>query len=295
MDGINKVLCGLSQMYRDHNLVEVAILFPEPGFPVPEWQAKTYGYRLHHIQTREEDRFKMTAAQLDQTLNSNPSIRLIYLIITNNPTAFAYTPGELNAIHEVLRRHRERGRDVLVLADIAYIGTGRPEEDQARMATFTPEHVLRHTIFISSFSKTLSLTGERCGWITIGSPDLATNLIPGWSNTSASLPAEWQLRFMAYVCLLRSRPWLMEKLRTFYRLRRQRFIAQLHRINEQQPLFAEIYLDDDATVYNWSKMLPGEDTFSVFEKTGIAGIPGSGFGYTDEYVRFSIGVIPVPE
>jgi aspartate/methionine/tyrosine aminotransferase len=40
--------------------------------------------------------------------------------------------------------------------------------------------------------------------------------------------------------------------------------------------------------------LPGEDTFSLFEKTGIAGVPGSGFGYRDEYVRFSIGTIPVP-
>ena len=43
------------------------------------------------------------------------------------------------------------------------------------------------------------------------------------------------------------------------------------------------------------QLRPGEDAFSLFEKTGIAGVPGSGFGYTDDYVRFSIGVIPVPE
>ena len=41
-------------------------------------------------------------------------------------------------------------------------------------------------------------------------------------------------------------------------------------------------------------MRKGEDAFSLFEKTGIAGVPGSGFGYSDDYIRFSIGVIPVP-
>jgi len=40
---------------------------------------------------------------------------------------------------------------------------------------------------------------------------------------------------------------------------------------------------------------PDEDAFSLFEKTGIAGVPGSGFGYSDEFVRFAIGVIPIPD
>jgi aspartate/methionine/tyrosine aminotransferase len=154
---------------------------------------------------------------------------------------------------------------------------------------------LQHCIFVSSLSKTYTLTGQRFGWVTVGDPALAPSIAPGWSNSMASLPSEWQLRFMAYVKLIRSRPWLAEKLRNFYRLRRQRFIHQLQRINAEQPLFANIFLDDDATVYNWSQLLPGEDAFTLFEKTGIAGVPGSGFGYSDDYVRFSIGVIPVPD
>ena len=110
----------------------------------------------------------------------------------------------------------------------------------------------------------------------------------------ASLPAEWQLRFMAYVRLIRSRPGLVEKLRSFYRMRRRRLIAQLQKFDDEQHLFAKILIGDDATVYNWSQLMPGEDAFSLFEKTGIAGVPGSGFGYTNDYIRFSIGVIPVP-
>ncbi len=295
MDCLNKVLCGLGQMYREQGFTETAILFPEPGFGVPEWQARSYGYRLHTYQTREEDQFKLTAEKLDQILEDDPHIRIIYLTITNNPTTLAYTPDELNALHAVLAKYHETGREVLILADLAYIGTGKPKEDRARMATFTTPGVLQHCIFVSSFSKTHTLTGERFGWVTFGNPAIASAIAPGWSNSMATLPADWQLRFMAYVRLVRIRPWLGEKLRAFYRLRRQRFIAQLQRINEEQHVFERIFIDDDATVYNWSKLRPGEDAFSLFEKTGIAGVPGSGFGYTDDYVRFSIGVIPVPE
>lgn len=294
MDSINKVLCGLIQMYREKGITDVAALFPEPGFAVPEWQARSYNYRMVHIPTLPENLFKLTAVQLDQAMTENPDIHVIYLTVTNNPTTLSYTPDELNALHNVLRSHREQGHTAYILADLAYIGTGKPDEDKARMATFAPDDVLKHTIFVSSFSKTLTLTGERFGWVTCGDAALSLAIAPGWSNSMASLPAEWQLRFMAYMRLLEARPWLIEKLRNFYRLRRQRFITQLRHINEQQPLFEEIYVDDDATVYNWSKLLPGEDAFSLFEKTGIAGVPGSGFGYSDEYVRFSIGVIPVP-
>ncbi len=295
MDSINKVLCGLAQMYREQNVGDVGILFPEPGFAVPEWQARSYGYRLYNFQTHAEHRFKLTASELDQLLANNPTIRVIYLTVTNNPTTYAYSPEELNDLHAVLRTYRAAGREVFILADLAYIGTGNPEDDRARMATFTPADVLQHTIFVSSFSKIYTLTGDRFGWATIGNPALAAAIAPGWSNSIASFPAEWQLRFMAYVRLIQMRPWLGDKLRALYRLRRQRFIAQLHQIDEEQHLFAQIFLDDDATVYNWSQLLPGEDAFSLFEKTGIAGVPGSGFGYTDDYVRFSIGVIPVPE
>jgi aspartate/methionine/tyrosine aminotransferase len=295
MDSINKVLCGLSQMYREQGLTDAAVLFPEPGFNIPEWQARSYGYRLLNYQTRPEDHFKLTASQLEELLENDPHIHIIYLTVTNNPTTFAYSPAELNAIHAVVSRYNETGREIFILADLAYIGTGKPEEDLARMATFTSPDVLRHCIFVSSLSKTHSLTGERFGWVTVGRADIAAAIAPGWSNSMAALPADWQLRFMAYVRLIRARPWLVEKLRALYKLRRQRFIAQLQRIDKEQQLFEHIFVDDDATVYNWSQLRPGEDAFSLFEKTGIAGVPGSGFGYSDEYVRFSIGVIPVPE
>ena len=207
MDGIDKTLRGLKQSYREQGIFEVAVLFPAPGFNVPEAQTISYGYRLHRVHTLEENRFKLTAAELDEALSEAADIRIVYLTVTNNPTTLAYTPNELEAIHAVIEKHRAAGRDVLLLADLAYIGTGKPEEDQARMATFAAESATRHTIFVNSLSKSHTLTGDRFGWVTTGDPTLAPKLAPGWSNSIASMPAEWQLRFMAVLRLIRARPW----------------------------------------------------------------------------------------
>jgi aspartate/methionine/tyrosine aminotransferase len=295
MDSLDKVLRGLAYVSRETGQMPIGILFPEPGFGVPEWQAASYGYTLHRFQTHAANNFKLTSQQLDDLLQQAPDIRVIYLTVTSNPSTFSYTPEELNALYTVLRTYWETGREVLLLADLAYIGTGVPAEDEARMLTFATQDVWQHTIFAHSFSKTHTLTGERFGWVTIGNPQLATGISPAWSNSAASLPGDWQLRFLAYLKLIEERPWLSEKLRAFYRFRRKRLAEQLRKIDAEQHLFSQIYLGDDATVYNWSQLRAGEDAFSLFEKTGIAGVPGSGFGYTDDFVRFSIGVIPIPD
>jgi len=292
MDGVYKALLGLQALLRDERDGPGAVLFPAPGFNVPEWQATAMGYRLHRVQTRPEDRFKLTPEQLERELASHPDIGMVYLTVSNNPTAFAYTEQESRALMEVIRSCRRR---VLILADLAYIGTGDPAEDQARMRPFTAAEAVQATIFIGSFSKTHTLTGDRFGWVAIGNPDLARQMIPAWTNSTASLPGEWQLRYMAYRELFRQRPWLLDKIRRLYALRRAQLIAQLQELNAEHQLFAEVYLDDQATVYNWSRFREPHDVFSLFEKTGIAGVPGSGFGYTDEYVRLSVGVFPVPD
>ncbi len=294
MDGIDKVLRAMRNVLRERGREHPAILFPEPGFNVPEWQARSFGYSLHPVHTSAEDLFKVPAKRLDEILSTTPDINIIYLTVTNNPTTFAYSARELNALSAVLRPYWEQGRDIYLLADLAYIGTAHDQDkDRARMTTFAAPDVLKHTIFVSSFSKVYTLTGERFGYVTVGDADLAPSLIPAWTNSNASLPGEWQLRYMAYYRLLHERPWLADKLRAFYRLRRDRLVAQLKRIDREQHLFKSVHVGDDATVYNWSELAEGEDAFSLFEKTGIAGVPGSGFGYTDDYIRFSIGVIPV--
>lgn len=294
MDGLDKTLRGLAYVSRETSQTQPGILFPEPGFGTPEWQAASHGYLLHRFQTDAANLFKLTPRQLDDLLQQFADLRVIYLTVTSNPSTFAYTPQELNELFAVLRNCWSTGREVFILADLAYIGTGILADDEARMATFADPEVWSHTLLVHSLSKTHTLTGNRFGWVTAGDPQVAAAIAPAWSNSMASLPADWQLSFMAYVKLIDERPWLGEKLRAFYRLRRTRLAEQLRQIDAEQHLFAQVYLGDDATVYNWSQLRAGEDAFSLFEKTGIAGVPGSGFGYSDDFVRFSVGVIPIP-
>jgi aspartate/methionine/tyrosine aminotransferase len=296
LDGLNKFFQGYTALLRQrlphtYDALDAAVIFPAPGFNVPEWQAQSLGLRIHRLRTSAENQFKVTPDELRATLAESPDIRVFYLTVSSNPTAFAYTPEELRALCDVLR---ECAPDVIIAADLAYIGTGEPAADRARMAVFNDPAILSHCVLFCSFSKTHTLTGDRCGFVVFGDPDLATALGPGWTNGCAALPAEWQLRYMAYVKLFGEHPEIEERIRALYRLRRGRLGRQLERLNQRHNVFARINLDDGGTVYNWSQLNPGEDVFSLFCKTGIAGVPGSAFGYSDDFVRLSVGCIPVP-
>lgn len=291
-DGLCKFWQGLVAWRRQQGEHGFAGIFPAPGFNVPEWQANNVGIRSVNIRARAEDQFKVTPAAVAQALDDAPDARIMYLTISNNPTAFAYTPDELRALYRMLD---ERGSDLIVVADLAYIGTGDPAADRARMRALTEPNARARTVYVGTFSKSHTLTGDRFGWIAFGAPDLAKVVAVGWSNTAASLPADWQLRYMSLLELFARRPRLESRVRALYRLRRAKLVKQLTVINAARPIFARINVDDDSTVYNWSQLAPGEDVFSLFSKTGIAGVPGGAFGYSDDFVRLSVGCIPVPE
>jgi aspartate/methionine/tyrosine aminotransferase len=293
-DCIDKVLRGLAHLAHLRSRPPGAVLFAAPGFNMPELQAASYGYRLHSVRTRAEDGFKLTGPLLAHHLEQNPDIEVVYLTVTNNPTTFAYAPDELAAVQNVLRRFAEQGRRVHLLADLAYVGTGPPAQDRARMRGLTgATDLAEQMIYVSSLSKTHTLTGERFGWVCFGDTEFARAMGSSWTNSVGSLPGEWQLRFLAYHRLFAENPRLIEKIRALYRLRRSRLRQQLAQLDKEHQLFEHVYLDDDATIYNWSRLREGEDCFSVFEKTGLAGIPGSTFGYSDDYIRFSVGILPV--
>ncbi len=290
LDGLDKFFRGFAMACRNAGDEQIAVVFPAPSFNVPEWQAKSLGLRLHRLTTRSNNHFKVTPDMLHAVLEEAPDIRAFYLTVSNNPTAFAYTPGELRALFDVLR-----GRDVLIVADLTYIGTGDPDEDRARMQAFNDPETLAHSVFVSSFSKTHTLTGDRCGWVGFGDAAVAASVIHGWTNSTASLPADWQLRYMALIDLFTAHPELEQRIRALYTHRRARLVEQLRHIDQEHHLFAQVNLDDGGTIYNWSQLRPGADVFSLFSATGIAGVPGSAFGYSDDFIRLSVGCIPVFE
>lgn len=288
INGMDRTIRMLRKLFQTRGL-DCAFGFPAPGFAIAKWQAESSNLRVDLIQTAEAANYKLTPQQLHQVLTNEPDLRALYLTVTNNPTAYSYSPEELVGLFGVISNERP---ELILLADLAYIGTADPEMDKARMLTFKDPHIFERTVFVSSLSKTFTLTGDRFGWVSFGTRQLADAMSLGWNNISAGLPREWQLSFMAHLELIQERPELQAKIRELYALRRTRLIAQLKQLNAEYNIFDEIGRDEGGGVYNWCKFKPGEDTFTLFEKTGIAGVPGSAFGYSDRFVRFSVGIVP---
>ncbi|MFL5733475.1 MAG: aminotransferase class I/II-fold pyridoxal phosphate-dependent enzyme [Chloroflexia bacterium] len=292
LDGLYRTVLALSLLFKKKYGEAPTFGFPSPGFAVVNWQAEALGLKLLNIHTTAESKFKLTYEQMKEMLASDPELRLLYFTVSNNPTAFSYSPEE---IQDVMRAIEEDGRELAVLADLAYMGTGVPSEDRARMEAFNTPETLKRTIFINSLSKVFTLTGDRCGWVSLENHEWADMLRVCWNNTTAGLPAQWQLRYTAYIELFDERPEIQEKISSLYHLRRDHLRGQLMEMNAKFDLFEEIGMDDHTAIYNWSKLKPGVDALSVFEKTGVAGVPGCAFGYDNRYIRFSVGFIPIGE
>ncbi len=291
LDALFKCILSLGLHFKRKYGKASTFAFPAPGFAVVNWQVETAGLKLLKMQTGEESGFKVTYSMMRDALADDPELRLLYFTVSNNPTAFSYTPDE---IREVYRAIIEDGREFAVLADLAYIGTGRPQDDRARMKAFDEPEITSRTMFINSLSKVYTMTGDRCGWVSFQNDDWSDILKVAWNNLTAGLPASWQLHFTALVQWVDEHPEIQEKISNLYTLRREHLRGELEEINREHDVFETIGLDDHATIYNWSKLKPGEDALSLFEKTGIAGVSGSAFGYSDEYIRFSVGFIPIP-
>jgi aspartate/methionine/tyrosine aminotransferase len=290
LDALCRSIMAFSYYFREKYGTPPTFAFPAPGFAVVNWQVKMFGCNLMNVHTRPENHFKLTYADMKRILAEDPQLRILYFTVSNNPTAFSYSPDQIRAVYRAIE---EDGREFAVLADLAYIGTCDENEDRARMRAFNTPEMLERTLFINSLSKVFTLTGDRCGWVSLNNPEWADLLRVAWNNTTAGLPAEWQLRFTAYIEWFDEHPEIQEKIRALYALRRENLRAQLHELNNIHHIFEEIGLDDNTTIYNWSKLKPGEDALTLFEKTGIAGVSGSAFGYDNDYIRFSVGFIPI--
>jgi aspartate/methionine/tyrosine aminotransferase len=290
LDALDKSLRGLRATRWDGPANTTTLLFPTPSFDIPEWQARSLGVNVVRVPARLEHHYKLTPAELLDALQQHPEARGVYLILSNNPSAYSYSPEELRALFAIVAAHPK----LLVLADMAYTGTGPMADERARVATFVEAGILPQSLLCWSFSKIYTMTGDRFGWVSVGDPQLVPLLRVSWMNSNATLPAEWQLRYLAFYEHVQRHPEIRDKVSALYALRRRALIEQLRALNTGGKLFKRINLDDGGTIYNWSQFSEGEDAFTFFARTGIAGVPGGAFGYSDDHVRFSVGIEPVP-
>ena len=131
------------------------VIIPQPAFvcygPIVEL---AHGKPVY-INTRAEDKFKLTAAQLKAAIT--PKTKLLILPYPNNPTGAILTADELAEIAAVLR-----GTDIMVLSDEIYaeLTYGRKHVSIASLPG-----MWERTILVSGFSKAYAMTGWRLGYL----------------------------------------------------------------------------------------------------------------------------------
>jgi aspartate/methionine/tyrosine aminotransferase len=101
IDGIDRSMRMFRKYFQTQGL-DCTFGFPAPGFAVVKSQAETTGVRVCVVETRENADYKLTPQQLDEVLTGEPSLRVLYLTVTNNPTAYSYAPDELTDLFDVI-------------------------------------------------------------------------------------------------------------------------------------------------------------------------------------------------
>ncbi|MBL0385327.1 pyridoxal phosphate-dependent aminotransferase [Tumebacillus sp. ITR2] len=148
-----------------HSLYNAFMALCNPGdeviMPAPYWVSYPEMVRLAEgvpvvIPTDESTGFKITPAQLEAAVTAKTKVLL--LNSPSNPTGAVYTPEELQALAEVIRKH-----DFYVISDEIYDQLVYGVE-QVSIASLGDD-IKQRTIVVNGFSKSYSMTGWRVGYL----------------------------------------------------------------------------------------------------------------------------------
>ncbi len=136
------------------------VIIPQPAFVCYGPIAELAGGVPVIINTKEENKFKLTAEELKAAIT--PKTKLLVLPYPNNPTGAIMTKEDLEPIAEILR-----GTDIMILSDEIYaeLTYGREHFSVAQL-----DGMRERTIIASGFSKAYAMTGWRMGYTCAPAP-----------------------------------------------------------------------------------------------------------------------------
>jgi len=131
------------------------VIIPLPAFVCYAPICELCGGVPVFINTKEENRFKLTADELKAAIT--PKTKLLVLPYPNNPTGAVMTKEDLEAIAEVLR-----DTNVMVLSDEIY---GELTYGFEHTSIAAIDEMRERVIIASGFSKAYAMTGWRMGYM----------------------------------------------------------------------------------------------------------------------------------
>ncbi len=255
------------------------VIVPSPYFVEYGNYCGHFGGRLKPVPTRDDFTLDVDAIAAAIT----PKTRAILVNSPNNPTGTIYARAELEAlaalVEKVNQERGEKGRPLYLLSDEPYRAFAY---DGVEVPAILP--LTKYAVVVGSFSKTLSMAGERIGYLVVnpalsaedGGTLISTLILVNRTLGSVNAPILGQ-KLAAAIC---------------------NETVDLEIYKRRHDLMAKVLTDAGiefvmprGAFYFFPKAPGGDDTRFVDEllKEKILAVPGSGFGRAG-YFRLSCAV-----
>ena len=276
----NQIIVSNGAKHSLFNLFQVTINHgDEVIIPAPYWVTypelvKYSGGKVVEIETDDTSGFKITPEQLKQAIT--PKTKMLVLTTPSNPTGSVYSKEELEALGEVLK-----GTDVLVASDEMY--EKLIYDGEFTSAAAVSEDMYNRTITINGLSKSVAMTGWRFGYLAAKDAELIKAMKKLQSQSTSNICSITQKA--AITGLDGSADKEIEMMRQAFASRRDEAVSLFNAIEGLS------VVKPDGAFYlfvNIKEIEKDSLKFSkaLLEETGVAVVPGLGFG-SDGYFRFS--------
>ncbi|WP_345978415.1 pyridoxal phosphate-dependent aminotransferase [Sulfurimonas sp. HSL3-2] len=266
-----------------HSLFNLFSAIVEEGdeviIPAPYWVTypelvKYCGGTPIEIDTDDASGFKITPEQLKNAIT--PKTKMIVITSPSNPTGSVYTRDELTALGKVLE-----GTDIIVASDEMYEKLIYDGEFTSSAAV--SEDMFKRTITINGLSKSVAMTGWRFGYMASHRTDIIKATKTLQSQSTSNINSITQKA--AITGLDGSADKDIEMMRVEFKKRRDEAVQLFNAIDGLSVLKPDgaFYLFVNIKEISNDSLQFSKD---LLEQTGVAVVPGVGFG-SEGYFRFS--------
>lgn len=147
------------------------VLVPKPYFVEYNFYVKNHGGVIRPVESSQD--FSLNINAIREAIG--PKTKAVLINSPNNPTGRVYSKDDLAALASVLNEWHQRGQTIYLISD-------EPYRDIVYDGAVVPGilNIYPHSIVVNSYSKSLSIPGERIGYAAVNpSCDDADSIMAG--------------------------------------------------------------------------------------------------------------------